>query len=178
MTQQEAAALVAVLKAAYPRQPIELETVRVYGQMLADLEYEDVERAAREHMAASPYFPAISELRERATRPAGLLDADQAWAEVRTAVGRWGRDREPQWPTPQVAVAVTAIGWQHICNTPEDQLGTLRAQFRDAYKAAAGRAVREANVGRLEAHRAELALAAGDVVKQLSERNERTGGRP
>jgi hypothetical protein len=139
--------------------------VRVYHRYWEDLETEAVLRAIDEHVATSRFWPTVAEIRERATRPVGMLDAETAWL----VVWRGCRAKGP-WPEldERTAAALEAVGgWMLVRDATTQQLPTIRAQFRDAYQATCARAVREANVGRLEAHRAARALSAGDVVKKL-----------
>lgn len=63
MTESEALKTIAVLKAAYPRQEIQEETLRIYLAELIDLDYDLIGKAARTHIRTSQWFPTIAELR-------------------------------------------------------------------------------------------------------------------
>lgn len=148
MTDTEADKLIAILKAGYPRQAVTQETVLLYTEMLRDLDGRDALRAVREHIASSPYFPAISEIRSKVARArVDAQPAELAWEGVLAAVSRDGRYKQPKLP-PVSAAAVDAVGWEAICNS--ELIGVERAAFIRAYNAVMERELREANVGALE----------------------------
>jgi Loader and inhibitor of phage G40P len=83
MTRGEAMQLVAILKAAFPRQPIEPETVKTYAAFLADLEVETATEAMKRLVASSRFFPTIAEIREEiAEQACGLPSELEAWELV------------------------------------------------------------------------------------------------
>lgn len=151
MKTSETTALIARLKAAYPRQPIDRQTVAIYVEFLRDLEFSEAAAAVGELIASSRFFPTIAEIRELVARNAvGDKSAPEAWGEVVAEIRRVGAYGAPQFADPRVSTAVANVGgWRHVCLADEDQQGTLRAQFRAAYDAADRRVRREANAGRL-----------------------------
>lgn len=134
MTLEQAGVLLDALHAAFPEVTISVETAQLYARFLEDI---DIDRGAEVVATWIAFdgkrFPRISELRALAA-PA-MPDADQAWEEARRAAGSVGSYRSPSFSHPAIAEAVKAIGWMDICQTPIDQLGTLRAQFGRAYEA-------------------------------------------
>jgi len=143
MKTSEAQKLVAVLKAAYPRQPIPPETTRLYAAQLVDLPADIVERAVRDLIATTAYFPAIAEIRRRAAEL--QLDAPPAWraweqveencrAASRHAGGVW-EPYQPRWSHPLIERVVRLLGgfWQLY---DSDRLTVERAQFLRLYEQA------------------------------------------
>lgn len=174
MTPAESARLLAQLRAAYPRQEVPAPTLKLYAEMLADLSAGEAERAMREHIAESQYFPTIAEIRQRAARrEVGVEAAELQWGNVLSLVSRFGRYRlaeAEQVMDPVTRRAVQAIGWESICNT--EMPGVERAAFVRAFGAAQKAAERDANVGRLEAARegrTRPALDSGPPLRALRE---------
>lgn len=66
MTKAEALRLMAMLRAAWPRQEIGEDTTEVYAGMLADLSYADAKTAVTTLVKTSKWFPTIAEIREQA----------------------------------------------------------------------------------------------------------------
>jgi hypothetical protein len=77
--------------------------------------------------------------------PAHPLEAEQgaavyhreiAWQEAQRVVGGYRPgDPAPLWSSRVLEDAVNAVGWSAVKACEADQLGTLRAQFRDTYNA-------------------------------------------
>jgi hypothetical protein len=168
MTEQEIGRILAVLKAAWPDRKVLGDTLTAYGSALGDLPYEAVDAAVKQWLHTGKFFPAPSELRELALAGAiGLPSAEEAWGEVRRAIGEIGMYRVPRWTTWVLDQTVETLGWRSICTTEEDNVGTLRAQFRNTYQNIAKRqqqgdarpALAEARERRAEL--AELGRVAG-----------------
>lgn len=167
MTEAQAVALVAVLQAAYPRQELREETIRLYAAMLRDLEFVSAEQAVKRIIASSPYWPAIAEIRNAvAEAETGLPSPEEAWEEVRRAVRDVGSYGRPQWSNPVLARAVESIGWLQICLS--EQPGVERAHFLRVYESLRSRAVLERNVAPLlNGERRGEALPLADVLPAL-----------
>jgi hypothetical protein len=141
VTVEEARTLVAALKAAFPRQPVEEETVAVYVQMLRDLPTTDGQQAVEALLKRSRFFPTISEIRE------AVLDVwlplptpVQAWELVEEAgriamrEGRPGEDdglMRSALP-PLVWRALRAVGGE-LGYRYSENVNALRAQFLRVY---------------------------------------------
>lgn len=117
MTADEARALVAQLKAAFPRQEVTKETLAVYARMLADLDNAATQHAVLGIMAESKFFPAIAEIRERVARNACTLPSvESALAELDRAVRRFSPDDsrtwtyDDDWSHPLIVRAVHMVG--------------------------------------------------------------------
>ncbi|HSF83280.1 MAG TPA: hypothetical protein VLA49_18720 [Anaerolineales bacterium] len=66
--------LLKTLASAYPDRPVPRETLKLYVQALQDVPAFILHRAVIEHIQESPWFPRISELRQRAVKIAGTPD--------------------------------------------------------------------------------------------------------
>lgn len=127
------------------------DTLDIYAEDLEDLPVDQVVQAIRECRRTGTFFPSIGEIRNRVIAIVGgamLVDPEAAWGEVRREARRVGFNRPPvfangelqpapgpQFSSPMIARAVEAIGWRDICLTDDDDVATLRAQFRDALRA-------------------------------------------
>lgn len=75
----EIAEAVAVLSAAYPRQQVSVETVRLYVVALANAPLADLAWAVEQHIRTSQFFPTVADiLRKIAIKHAGLPVAEEA----------------------------------------------------------------------------------------------------
>ena len=160
MKTDEALECLTVLAASYPRAEIEEATLVAYSSMLADVDGDQAQAAIKRIICTSKWFPTIAEIRaeiaEAAT--AQLPAVEIAWGEVWKAIGKYGMYRTPEFSCPEIAAAVDAISWRHICL--DENVTSTRARFTDAY-----RSIRE---GRVEA--AQLGAHAPDR-QQLPERS-------
>ena len=76
-TDQRVAAIFDLLKtlaSAYPDRQVPRETLKLYVQALEDIPAYILHRAVIAHIQESPWFPRISELRQRAVKIAGAPD--------------------------------------------------------------------------------------------------------
>ena len=165
MKQSEALKLVAILKAAYPRQETDEATAEAYVGFLTDLDVDLVDRVVRDLIATSRFFPTIAEIRGAAAEAScGLPSVTAALAMV-TERHRLTDDELAARPLPvAVKQAYRLVGGAWAFRTSEHPT-TLHAQFRDAYRAIRDEAVRTAQtpaalrppaVAAIEAASAEL----------------------
>lgn len=150
-SRKEALQVLATLRAAYPDAKIERETVELYVRLVADCDPAALRRAAAKHIATERWFPRVADLRAgvAADSVGNLPDPELAWERVLREVRRVGYARAPRFDVPAIADAVAAVGWESICMST--MIASERARFIDAYRAARGRAVREAQIGALAA---------------------------
>jgi hypothetical protein len=127
------------------------DQARVYWDLLGDLPADVLATAARQAILENryPVIPTAGTLRQLALElmePAAL-QAMEAWELTRKAISRYGYANETRamatLPEP-VRSVVQSLGWQSLCDADADNISTVRAQFRDAYNAIAGRQKREA----------------------------------
>ncbi|MBT8453904.1 MAG: hypothetical protein KJO40_18225 [Deltaproteobacteria bacterium] len=132
MKQSESRAVLAALKAAYPRQPISDTTLKVYERLLADLEGTTVVEAMRNHIKTSRFFPSVAEIRTLSLAINDVQPAELAWADVLQEVRRVGIYGTPTFSNPITGEAVGAVGWRAICNS--EFIASERRCFLDAYE--------------------------------------------
>lgn len=137
MERGEVARLLGVLKSAWPDRAINDETVMAYELAWSDLPYDLARDAVAEYLRTGKFFPAPAEIRELALRAGvGLPAAEIAWQEAQRVIGAYRPgDPAPRWSSRVLEETVNAVGWSAIKMCEADQLGTLRAQFRDTYNA-------------------------------------------
>lgn len=143
----EILALLHVISEAYPTFELTDGRIKVYQDMLSDLDAPALKAAVRQHIAVSKWPPTVAELREGCadlTRPA-LPAWSDAWGEVLEAIRRVGYLGQPSFSHPLIAQAVQGLGgWKLLCQMEISETATQRAQFRDMFNAYANRAEREA----------------------------------
>lgn len=168
MKASEATRLVAMLKAAYPRQSLGEDTLALYAAFLSDLDREPGEEAVRTAIATLKFFPTVAELRDLSARKSVLLPGEtEAWSEVMRKVGVVGRYRTPVFSHEAIAAVVCAMGWTTICDS--DNAEATRAHFFRLYRDSSERQVRDVNVRpMLAAAEERKALRVADVIPILS----------
>lgn len=159
-------------------QKIDAETLRMrnmgYADELRDIDDDLLFAACKQVVAESEFYPTVATLRNKAhalirTARGGEMDAYQAWGIVIRAASGLGRDasesergqyfdREAGQASRTIAEAVRAIGWRDICNCDEDQLNTLRAQFRGAFE----------NIANRQARTEKMLPAVADVIGKIA----------
>jgi hypothetical protein len=157
MTESDAARLLFLMRSQWPDTVISKETTKMWAIVLGDVPYESIELAFYAHCRTSKWAPKPAELLELiAEATVGGESWESAWDELMLAVRRYGSylfafDKPPAtwtgWSTPEVEAAVRHIGYLEVCQSEIDQLGVLRAQFRDAYRNAQQRRIKEAQLG-------------------------------
>lgn len=162
MRQTDAARLVGIIRAAWPRGVFPPESVAVYARAISDLELDAVSAAVDELVKTHTFVPAIATIREMvAERACALPAAEDAWLEVEIAIRVFdGGDSKTwtwDWSSPAVGKAVRSLGGVSVMHEAP-QLGFVRRDFIDAYgkfrKQAIGDAV--------------LRLGCGAPVKQIA----------
>jgi hypothetical protein len=154
------------LRAAFPRDQIREETVRVYARELADLDPGDVEAAVRALIRTSQFFPRVSEIREAAAalRLALPSEADALrQVEARTEWARLPEQHRGDPPAihPVVKDALDLVGGAHAFRS-SDQPSVLRGQFLRLFRGLRQDAIREAALGDISA-----ALPPGRAVRAI-----------
>lgn len=129
LSQDEWAGVMAFLSAAYPRIEISSATVQVYFDALKDIPARYLLAASKDHIAHSPYFPAIAELREAVganpnpypTEAEAIDQATQLLAHSEDVADQWGRtaswrpvgDRPEVHPLVEQAYELVGISWKY-----------------------------------------------------------------
>lgn len=173
MTIAEVTEFLALVSDAFPeRMRTNAGALAIWSRMLSDLSIAEAQRALVEYLSdGPPHPPSISDIRRRVSdATTGAVNAAEAWEEVRKAICRVGRYKTPTFRSPLVAAAVEAIGWEALCNTLEDDLPTVRAQFERYLKARGETAAKAGNSGRLEEHLTRIGGATAGALLRIGGR--------
>lgn len=155
---------------------LEKDRLQFYVMMLSDMPPQILEVAVKKLIMTNKFLPSIAEIRETAYGIKGTIsgtaapDESEAWGEVVKAIQSVGYYRKPKFSHEAIAAAVSNIGWQDICMTPNDGMNTLRSQFRRAYQLAAKRQKdnRDNAVLGISPSNEKLKQLTGDLVKRLN----------
>lgn len=140
MTNAEANRLVVAIESSWPDASAMSAGERaMYARLLEDLPAEQAEQVVVAAMrGGSDRRPSARWIRRRvfsAMLPQGCtLEAEEAWSVVQGWVQRFGWAGVPPQEPALVRRVVDLFGWRTFCEARTDQAGTLRAQFRDAWK--------------------------------------------
>jgi hypothetical protein len=141
MEKSEVTELVMMLFAAFPAAKGDAEswrrTLRVYGEMLIDLDVNLTRQAVMRLVATAKWLPTIAEIRAASTdlRLGPVRDGGEAWKDVMEKARFAGRYDVPEFEDPLVSEALRLWGsWQSFCDSPEDDPGG-RARFIELYDA-------------------------------------------
>lgn len=130
------------LKTAFPKDNL-LSTpdqMDWWYDLLKELPFQTAMLSLKKYALANKFPPTIAELMEIASNLVAerLPDSDEAWGEVTRAIRKYGYPREREAldsMSETVRKTVGRIGFQTICQSPYEQLNTLRAQFKGFYEA-------------------------------------------
>jgi hypothetical protein len=163
-----------ILIAAYPNFDLKVETIRVYKEMLKDLDAQMLEQAVLAHIATSKFFPTISELRDKVSslveRACQVPPAAEAWGEVMQKIRTIGHTlyggSVPEFSHPLIGRIVFCLGWNDLCLS-ENSIAD-RARFIQAYEVELNRE-REDLRFLPETHAFVEKLQAGEVAEQVKQ---------
>lgn len=130
------------LKTAFPKDNL-LSTpdqMDWWYDLLGDIPFQTAIMALKKYAIANKFPPTIADIR---TWAADLMEnripeADEAWGELNMAIRKYGymqEDKALESLSEPVRRAVKRIGYQSICQSPYEQINTLKAQFRGVYEA-------------------------------------------
>ena len=154
------------LQLAYSKDLSE-ERMDFYVEMLQDIPAQTLSDVVKIIIQTSRFLPTIAEIREKAIEGTKIMmgtkepDPDEAWGMVQKAIMRIGQYSHPDFGTPILQETVDHMGWKDICQTPADDTGILRAQFRRAYEQALNRQKTK------EAYRAVGIIAPSESIKAV-----------
>ena len=130
---------------AYPSARITEETIQVYSIALSELSEVELTAGVLKCMRTCKFFPSIAEIMEASHDMVKVVtgtkekSSDEAWNEVcKQRIKCWPH-KTPIFSTPEIEQTVSAMGWVSLCVAEEEDLGTIRAQFRGFYEAACKR---------------------------------------
>ena len=140
MTRKEAAQILTILRAAYPRQVISArqyeDMTTVWADILEDIPFEVAKIAAREYCGSSTWFPAVGQIRTMAldlvATDSDRITAGDAWDEVCRAFRNVGYTRSPEWTHPDIDRAVRGVGgWAYLCHSDNPMADRARSAILD-----------------------------------------------
>lgn len=146
MTLAETFKLMAMIDFLYPKFKVNYaveehkECVKLWHEMLYDLDFQVLKQALKSHQLESHYPPQISDLRKLALKnqlPESNISGTEAWGMVLEAVRKYGyyqEDAALESLPPLVRMVTKAMGFQAICKTDEVTLGVERGQFLKMYE--------------------------------------------
>ena len=150
MDKKEFAVLVAVVRDAYPTAKFLKtdESMKLWYDMLQDLDFELASRALSEYIKANKFPPTIADIRQLAAEQ--LIGEDPgwstAWDEVRKAISSYGYHRADEAMDSLSLIIQTCVrrvgGFSYICRSQAQAAD--RAAFREAYEQEARNRKREA----------------------------------
>lgn len=134
--------LLTLAKKTFPSSKADAETFTLYITALDDLTYPQIKAGVVKCMNTAKFFPTIAEIRQAAedmeehANGEGKPDPGAAWGEVMKYIMRRGPydDRPFPWSCEEVHEAVRRIGSTTLFDMTNDDVPTVRAQFRDIYK--------------------------------------------
>lgn len=170
MNGSETRLLVGSLLAAFPRESATQETVEIYSRMLADLDFEEAQRAVRRLLATRYTFPTIADVRREVFEDRlGLPTAEEAWGQV--LAGAASERNGIRDPLVREVMVSTGISRFDVRQSEKPEV--LRGQFVKAYESARRRKLDDENLGNIgEVSRGKEAEAADREVDGA----ERAGG--
>jgi hypothetical protein len=141
MTFEQTGTMLAMLTTVYTTRlmpTIDDAAIRVWAQLLADLDWKKVQAAVASHITTNKYPPTIAEIRERVTAAClpPMEPPEAAWKRINAAVVKYGypaEDKAREALQGRVWDAVQRWGWKHFCEMDERDEMANYAQFRDAY---------------------------------------------
>jgi hypothetical protein len=181
MNETDAARLLRIARTLWPDMTIEPATITAWTWALGDLPTAAVETAMKTWIRTSAFAPKPSDLRKLiAEETAAGEPWEAAWDELMTTIRARGvylmderfrsyREGWCGWSSPEVEAAIRHVGYREVCLADTETLGVLRAQFRDAYRSAQQRRIRDVQTG---AHESLAVLASrldADVAAGIGE---------
>jgi hypothetical protein len=133
--------LLTPLVLAYPAAKITNDTVKVYATALSELTELELKAGVMKCMRTCKFFPSIAEIMEAAQQMVEVAtgtackDGDEAWNEVQRQMQEAFVYKKPVFSTPEIEKAALSMGWIGLCETPTDNIATVRAQFLKMYEA-------------------------------------------
>lgn len=145
MDLQAAVKILAPLLLAFPKSGMDTENIKVYAIALSELGEAELQAGVLKCMRTSKFFPSIAEIMDaslgmvKAITGTQEKSADEAWNEVQKQMVEAFIYKKPVFSTPEIEQAALAMGWTSLCNTPVEDMGTARAQFRKFYESSCQR---------------------------------------
>lgn len=143
--EKKALRILSPLFIAFPKAPDDDDVMRVYAIALAGLGEAVLSAGVMRCLRTCKFFPSISEIMDASVIMVEAINgtndraADEAWKEVEVQMREAFIYKKPVFSRPEIETAALAMGWQSLCLTPNDQMGTARAQFLRLYESVCNR---------------------------------------
>ena len=148
MTFDEFKVLVKGMKAVYtsPNFLPDADSIKIWFQMLQDLEYRTANLAIQKYMLTNKFPPTIADIRELSTdvQFGSLPDWGEGWEQVITAIRKYGwyRANEAMDTFDDLTrTCVERLGFKNLCMS--ENVNADRANFRMIYEQLASRKQKE-----------------------------------
>lgn len=167
MTVSEAARLIAVAAAAFPRHGYEnLEQLaHTWALIMPDIGYEQGQAALIKVLRKCKFFPTPSEVLAAAATLSSndIPSVEAAWLEVSRQLDIY---RTPTWSHPAIAEAVRVLGFRNLCAS--ENPAASHAQFERRYTAIAARYANEVENSVVQ----QITSGAGahGLIRQIAEK--------
>lgn len=139
MTRQEFAQIVLAITTFYPTENAlnSEQSVKLWFEMLKDLDYQDLTIALQKHVTTKRYFPSIAELREAcvSVQKGEIATWSEGWAELVDAIRYYGYMREIEGLNSLSEITrrvAQRLRWADLCKS--ENVMNDRANFRMAYE--------------------------------------------
>lgn len=147
MDKKEFADFITIIRYGYQKHDFlqDMDSLSFWFDMLNDLPYEIAVLALKKHVATSKWLPSVAEIRQHASEltQRGINDWSDEWAAVMKAVSAYGYMNESDAMlslSPLTREVVRQLGWKQICCCEQNEVMSLRANFRMIYTQKADRA--------------------------------------
>lgn len=132
-----------VLEASYDKFNItsDKNKLMIWYEMLGDRTEMDLMLGVKKYIATNEFAPTIAGINKAiaSNQTSKAPDGLQAWAELQTAIRKWGmyhEDKALESLSPETRAVVQALGFTNLC-TSENQMAD-RAHFIKLYESRAG----------------------------------------
>lgn len=143
----------------------------VYTEDLFEFEFDSVIQAIRAIRKTAKFFPQLSEIIEKIQSPDGPTDemAVMISNQIIEAFSMFGQQNSGEARAflgpDKWGIVERSGGWNNICLTPYNELGTLRAQIREVAKAYLNRSKRESKGGELRINSNPVQIGNSELKK-------------
>lgn len=151
MTFDEFKALAKGMKSVYTSERFlpDADSIKIWYQMLQDLEYQSASAAIQKYMLTNKYPPTIADIREAAAsvQHGDVPDWSDAWEVVLRCISKYGSYRESDALASMdemTRTAVKRLGFRNICMS--ENITADRANFRMIYEQLAQRKQKEQQI--------------------------------
>ena len=140
-------------------------SMNVWFGLLHEIPYETANAAVQIHMRTSKWPPTPADIIGVVAKGQTQIgDWSEGWEQVIKAIGRYGYTNEAEALKSMDETtqrAVKRLGWKQICQSDQDELMSIRANFRQIYGQIKDHAEEQARIP------VELSKAISGAVKQI-----------